>query len=64
MAAEFYVTIEGTKQEALTGEATRARHEGALGGLAFHYSVAHPRDAASGMATDRRIHQPISFVKE
>ncbi len=33
-------------------------------GLAFHYSVASPRDAASGMATGRRTHQPVSFVKE
>ena len=64
MAAEFYVTIEGTKQGALTGESVRPRHEGELAGLAFHYSVAHPRDAGSGMATGRRIHQPISFVKE
>jgi type VI secretion system secreted protein Hcp len=64
MAAEFYVTIEGTKQGALTGESTHAKHEGSLDGLAFHYSVAHPRDAGSGMATGRRIHQPISFVKE
>ena len=64
MAAEFFVTIEATKQGALAGESTRAKHEGSLEGLAFHYSVAHPRDAASGMATGRRIHQPISFVKE
>ena len=64
MAAEFYVTIEGTKQGALTGESTRAKHEGSLDGLAFHYSVAHPRDAGSGMATGRRIHQPITFVKQ
>ena len=64
MAAEFYVTIEGTKQGALAGESTRAKHEGSLDGLAFHYSVAHPRDAGGGMATGRRIHQPITFVKQ
>ncbi len=64
MAAEFYVTIEGTKQGALAGESVRPKHEGSLEGVAFHYSVAHPRDAASGMATGRRIHQPITFVKQ
>ncbi len=64
MAYEFYVTVEGTRQGRLQGESDREAHAGKLPGLAFHYSVASPREAASGMATGRRTHQPVSFVKE
>ncbi len=64
MAYEFYVTVEGTRQGKFKGESDRKAHEDKVPGLAFHYSVASPRDAASGMATGRRTHQPVSFVKE
>jgi hypothetical protein len=29
-----------------------------------HYSVTSPRDAASGQASGKRMHKPITFVKE
>ena len=64
MAFEFYVTIEGTKQGLLKGESTREAHRDKLAGLSFHYQVSSPRDSASGMATGKRQHQPITFVKE
>ena len=64
MAYEFYVTVEGTRQGKFAGESDREAHAGKLTGLSFHYSVAAPRDAASGMATGRRTHQPVAFVKE
>ena len=64
MAYEFYVTVEGTKQGKLKGESDRKAHADKLTGLSFHYSVGSPREAASGMATGRRTHQPVSFVKE
>ena len=63
MAYEFYVTVEGSKQGKLKGESPRERHGDKLPGLAFHYSVASPRDSGSGMATGKRTHQPVSFVK-
>ena len=64
MAYEFYVTVEGSKQGRFKGESDRQAHADKVPGLSFHYSVASPRDAASGMATGRRTHQPVSFVKE
>jgi type VI secretion system secreted protein Hcp len=64
MAYEFYVTVEGTKQGKLKGESVRNAHKDKLTGISFHYSVGSPREAASGMATGRRTHQPVSFVKE
>ena len=64
MAYEFYVTVEGSKQGKLKGESPRERHGDRLAGLGFHYSVSSPRDVGSGLATGRRNHQPVSFVKE
>jgi len=64
MAHEFYVTVEGSKQGKLKGESPREQHKDKLPGLGFHYSVSSPRESGSGQATGRRIHQPVSFVKE
>ena len=64
MAYEFYVTVEGTKQGKFKQETRREAHEGKLTGTAFRYSIASPRDAATGMAGGKRLHRPISFVKE
>ena len=64
MAYEFYVTVEATKQGRLKGESTRERKGDRLSGISFHYSVGSPRDAASGQASGKRQHQPVSFVKE
>jgi len=64
MAYEFYVTVEGTKQGKFKPESTREARADRLTGLAFRYSIQSPRDAATGMAGGKRIHRPISFVKE
>lgn len=64
MAYEFYVTIEGTKQGKFKGESVRERKAERLSGISFHYSVSSPRDVATGQASGKRQHQPVSFVKE
>jgi len=64
MAFEFYVTVEGTKQGKWAGETTLDAHEDKLTGISFHYAVSSPRDLASGMASGKRQHGPVSFVKE
>jgi type VI secretion system secreted protein Hcp len=64
MAPEFYVTVEGTKQGRFAGETAREAHQGKLAGIAFHYGVESPRDAASGMASGRRTHHPVVLTKE
>jgi type VI secretion system secreted protein Hcp len=64
MAYEFYVTANASKQGKLKGESTRQRNEDKQVGLAFHYSVGSPRDAATGRTSGRRTHQPVSFVKK
>ncbi len=64
MADEFYVTVEGTRTGLFSEESTVEAHQGKLVGIGFHYSLESPRDPASGMATGRRIHHPVTFVKE
>ena len=61
MAEAFYVTIVGRKQGKFKPDGAVAA--GKIKGLAFHYEVASPRDAASGQASGKRQHSPVSFVK-
>lgn len=62
-APEFYVSITGAKQGPFKGEVTKKGLEGKIAGLNFDYAVMSPRDAASGMATGKRIHKPIRIKK-
>ncbi len=64
MAYEFYVTIEGTKQGAFKGESTREAHKKKLEGLALTWDVQSPRDVATGQASGKRQHGPVTFTKE
>lgn len=64
MAYEFYVTIEGTKQGKFKGESLRDAHKAKLGGLAYTHEIKSPRDIATGMASGKRQHGPITFTKE
>lgn len=64
MAYEFYVTVEGGRQGKFAQETQQGEHAGKIPGVSFRYGVKTNREAASGMATGRRSHQPVSFVKE
>jgi type VI secretion system secreted protein Hcp len=64
VAYEFYVSIEGTKQGKFKGESDREVHREKIAGIGFSHEVASPRDAASGQASGKRQHTPITFVKE
>jgi type VI secretion system secreted protein Hcp len=62
--ARFYVTVEGTKQGKFKGESLQSKNANKLDGVRFSYGVNSPRDAASGLATGKRIHKPVTFTKE
>lgn len=59
----FTITVEGTKQGVFKGESARAKQQGKIAGVAFYYGVKSPRDAATGMASGRRVQSGISFTK-
>jgi type VI secretion system secreted protein Hcp len=67
------MTINGSKQGAFKGESLQAAHKGGglqgahghkIAILSFAYEVASPRDVATGQATGKRQHKPITIVKE
>lgn len=60
----FYVTIEGAKQGKFKGESLPAAQKEKLAGLRFSYQVSAPHDAATGQASGKRQHSPVSFTKE
>src|SRR5260221_8493409 len=64
MARVFYVTIEGSRQGRFKGESTLANAKGKIEGLTFSSEVASPRDVATGQASGKRIHSPITFTKQ
>jgi len=64
MAYEFYVTIEGTRQGAFKGESPREAHNKKVAGLSYSHEITSPRDIATGQASGKRQHGPISITKE
>ena len=63
MALRFYVTIKGTKTGNFKGESLRKGHENELEGLGFQYGVRVPVDPATGTATGKREHGPVTMTK-
>lgn len=64
MAYEFYVTIEGTRQGAFKGESVREAHKDKIAGLSYSHEITSPRDIATGQASGKRQHGPITITKE
>lgn len=62
--AKFYVTIEGAKQGRFKGESKSERHKDQVEGVRFAYGVKTARDAASGQASGKRMHSPVTITKE
>ncbi|MGA3323712.1 MAG: type VI secretion system tube protein Hcp [Terriglobia bacterium] len=65
MAFDAYMSIKGTKQGQFKGEGIQdKRKDKWIPVLSFQYSVQSPRDAASGQASGKRQHKPITITKE
>lgn len=58
------LSAEGTKQGKFKGESTKAKFNDRIELTGFIQEVASPRDAASGMASGKRVHQPILLLKQ
>ncbi len=66
-AYQFYVSVEGTKQGKLKGEAPQDKHKDELVGLAYNYEVMSPTSVGrggTGLPTGKRQHSPITITKE
>lgn len=58
-AETIRMTVTGQTSGAIQGD----RADGKIDTLAFQHEIVSPRDAASGLPTGRRQHQPITIVK-
>ncbi len=56
-----YLTIKGQKSGEIKGEVTSKGHEGAMEVVALGYMTSVPT-SSSGLATGRRVMQPVSFT--
>ncbi len=59
-----FVTIKGHKQGVIKGNVIQKGKEGSIAVFQIQHQVMSPRDAASGMATGKRIHKPVTIIKE
>ena len=70
MAYEFYISITGAKQGKFKGDSVGekgtkdSRAKGKIAGIRYSAETTSPRDAATGQATGKRIHKPITITKE
>ena len=61
-ALNAYLTVKGQKQGTLKGMS--AREKDATTVVAFKHDIMSPRDAASGLATGKRMHKPYTITIE
>ena len=65
MAYQFQLSIKGKTQGQFKGEGVVPRRkDGWIPALGFEYEIKSPRDAATGHASGKRQHSPITIVKE
>jgi type VI secretion system secreted protein Hcp len=55
----FSIVIESSKQGAISGDGP----DGVIEGISFQHELTTPTDSASGMATGKLRHEPLSIVK-
>jgi type VI secretion system secreted protein Hcp len=63
MAAIAYLTVHGQKQGDIKGGATEKGREGSIPLISVAYEVDAPFDSATGRASGKRVHKPITIVK-
>lgn len=63
-ALNCYLRLTGETQGDIKGGVTQAGREDSIMVIATSHSVTAPRDAASGLPTGKRQHQPFTITKE
>ena len=62
MAYHYFISVKGAKQGEFKGE--NGKKPGVIPILGFSSGVTSPRDVATGQASGRRQHRPITIIKE
>lgn len=63
-ALNAYLRLTGEMQKEIKGDVTQDGRVGSIMVIGTSHSVSSPRDAASGMPTGKRQHQPFRITKE
>ena len=63
-SSDIFLQIKGAKQGDIKGSVTEKGKEGAIKVATCQNSNLSPRDAASGQATGKRQHKPVTIYKE
>jgi type VI secretion system secreted protein Hcp len=63
-ALNAYLRIKGQKQGFIQGGVTMKGREGSIAVMAMKHEIVSPRDAASGLATGKRQHKPLTVIVE
>jgi type VI secretion system secreted protein Hcp len=61
---QSYIKVTGSTQGAFKGGCTQKNHSGESIVLASSHAIIAPRDAASGLASGKRQHEPFTIIKE
>jgi type VI secretion system secreted protein Hcp len=64
MALNAFLTLAGQKTGAINGSVTEKGRENSILVHAFDVQITSPRDPASGLATGKRQHQPLTILKQ
>lgn len=64
MALNAYMRLTGETQGEIKGSVTQAGREDSIMVIGWNHEVVSPRDAASGMASGKRQHKPLTVTKE
>lgn len=59
----IYLTLKGQKQGDIKGSVTQKGREGSIAVQYLQSKIVSPRDAASGLPTGKRQHEPLVFRK-
>lgn len=62
-SSDMFIKIKASKQGDIAGAVTEKGREGAIKVISFQNENLSPRDAASGQATGKRQHKPITITK-
>jgi type VI secretion system secreted protein Hcp len=64
VALNAYLRLRGQKQGDIKGSVTQKGREGSILVYAFSHDLVVPRDPASGQASGKRMHKPVTITKD
>jgi type VI secretion system secreted protein Hcp len=64
VALSAYLKLTGTRTGTVQGSVTQKGREGKIAVIAVAHEIVAPRDAATGLPSGKRQHQPLTITKE